>query len=167
MAIGVIGFDESFLFIIKSLYELIDLILRQIVFLVHLVLQHILESQFELHGLREGVPCIPEDRHDEDALPVLRDSIVLRVEDLLEIGVALIREPVAPLQESRAELVADEGLDVLHQEIFRMFRSNGPLALPKERGPRTATFLPPPLEPCVGEILTRARIGEQIEIGNL
>ena len=38
-----IGINESLLAIVKLLYELVYLVLRQVVFLVHLVLQHILE----------------------------------------------------------------------------------------------------------------------------
>lgn len=38
-----IGLNKSFLFIVKLIDELVYLILRQIVFFIHLVLQHILE----------------------------------------------------------------------------------------------------------------------------
>lgn len=56
-----IGLNESLLFIVQLLYELIDLILGEIVFLVHLVLKHILETELEFHGLRKIEPSITED----------------------------------------------------------------------------------------------------------
>ena len=56
-----IGFNESLLFIVKPFYELINLVLGKVVFLVHLFLQHIFQPEFEFYGLGEVEPGIAED----------------------------------------------------------------------------------------------------------
>lgn len=58
---SILLFKEPKLLVGEVLDELVDSLLREIVPLRDLVLEHVLEPQLQLHGLREAVPRLAED----------------------------------------------------------------------------------------------------------
>lgn len=106
---------------------------RQNVLVVHFRLKDILQSFLKRERQREMVDVmIPENRHAENPLPVLWNSVVLRIENLPVVRVSVSFKFVQPLVEKADELLADKSLYVLQQKVFRLLLDDGLAAFPKK-----------------------------------
>lgn len=106
---------------------------------VALGLKHVLQVPLEWERLGKLVAVGKVHRHvlahadKEHPLTVLRNSVVLGVENLPVVGVAIAIQLVAPLLEKWQELSAHKGLHILQHAVRRAFGDNGAPALPQER----------------------------------
>ena len=75
---------------------------------------------------------IPENGYTEDPLPVLRNSVVLRIENLPVVRVSVSFKFVQPLVEKADELLAYKSLHVLQKKILRLLFDDGLAAFPKK-----------------------------------
>lgn len=88
----------------------------QVILLIHILLQHILESLVEGHRGREAISSIHiADGDEEYSLSVLRHSVVLGIEHTGEVGVAVALKFGLPLIEQGEKLLTDQGSYILEE----------------------------------------------------
>ena len=106
---------------------------RQDVLVVHFRFENVLQSFFKRERQREMVDVVvPENGYAENPLPVLRNSVVLRIENLPVVRVSVSFKLFQPLVEKADELLADKSLHVLQQKVFRLLLDDGLAAFPKK-----------------------------------
>ena len=103
--------------------EIVKHLVTQIILLVHVILQHVLQSALKGERLGEEESrqvAIVADADKEDALAVLRHSVVLRIQHLDKVAVAQPFKLQLPEVEHAHELLRHHRLHVLQAEIFRL-----------------------------------------------
>ena len=106
---------------------------RQDILVIHLRFEDILQPFLKRERQREMVDVVvSENRYAENPLPVLRNSVVLRIENLPVVRVSVTFKLVQPLVEKADELLADKSLYILQKKILRLLFDDGLAAFPKK-----------------------------------